>query len=100
MSITVMLIVISAPGTIPKCLERGLEELVIGGPNRDHPNYIMVKISQNTEKSSKDLMRLAATPDSNERPSVKAGDKTSQDVLREIINNLVYMNDIKLFCQK
>ena len=56
--ITVIPIVISAPGTIPNGLVQGLDDLEI---NRDHPNNNIIKIGQNTEKSPKDLKRLAVT---------------------------------------
>ena len=33
--------------------------------NGDHPNYSIIKIGQNTERSPRDLMRLAVTPVEN-----------------------------------
>ena len=56
MGITVILIVIGALVTIPKSLERGLEELKIGGRIE---TIQTIKIGQNTEKSPGDLRRLA-----------------------------------------
>ena len=54
-------IVIGALGTITKGLIQGLENLEISRTNRDHPNYSIVEISQNTEKSPSDLRRLLVT---------------------------------------
>ena len=48
--VTVMPILIGAPGTIPKGLIKRLEDLEIRGGN--HPDDSIVEISQNTEKSS------------------------------------------------
>ena len=48
MQVTVISVVVSALGTVPKGLERGLEQ------KRDHSDYNIVEIRQNTEKSSKD----------------------------------------------
>ena len=48
MKMTVTPIVTDALGTIPKGLGKGLEDLEISG---DHPNYSIIKIGQNTEKS-------------------------------------------------
>ena len=44
---------------------------------RDHPNYSITKNCQDTEKSPRDLRRLAVTH-SSERPSANAGIKNSQ----------------------
>ena len=51
--------VVGALGPIPKCLVWELEELEIRG--REHPNYSIVEVGQNTEKSPKDLRRLVFT---------------------------------------
>ena len=58
MKVTVIPIILGALGTVPKGLERRLEELQIGG---DYPDYIFVKVGQNTEKSPGDQKRLAVT---------------------------------------
>ena len=57
--VSVIRIVIGAVETVPKSLERGLEELEIGG--RIDPNYSIVEIGQNTEKCPVDLTRLVVT---------------------------------------
>ena len=44
-------------GMILKGLVKELEDLEIG----DHPNYSIIEVSQNTEKSPGDLRRLAIT---------------------------------------
>ena len=48
MIIIMMIIVIGALGTIPKGLVRGLGEFKIRG--RDHPNYSIFEVRQNTER--------------------------------------------------
>ena len=60
MKLTMIPIIIGALGMIPKGLVWGLEELEIR-ISRDHLNYSIVKIGQNTEKSPGDLRRLAVT---------------------------------------
>ena len=45
--------------------------------NRDHPNYSIVEIGQNTKKSRGDLSRLADTHSSS-KPSANAGAKNTQ----------------------
>ena len=52
MKVTVIPILIGALGTVIKGLVQGLE---------DHPNYCIIEIGQNTQKSHGDLMRLAIT---------------------------------------
>ena len=54
MKVTIIPIVIGVLGTIPKELIKGLEDLEIKG-RRDHPDYSISRISQNTEKSPGDL---------------------------------------------
>ena len=44
----------------------------------DHPNYSIVEISQNTEKSPGDLKRLAVTQTPVKKPSVNTGVKNYQ----------------------
>ena len=48
--------------------------------SEDHPNYSIVKIDQNTEKSPGDLRRLAVTQNSCERKSANTDVKNSQGV--------------------
>ncbi len=52
--VTVISIETCALGKMPKGLVKGRENLEI----RDHPNYSIIKIGQNTEKSPGDLRRL------------------------------------------
>ena len=52
-------IVAGAPGMVPKCLEKGLEQLE--SEKEMTANYSIVKIAQNTKKSPRDLSRLAFT---------------------------------------
>ena len=60
--VTVIPIIIGALGTVTKGSVHGLKELEIRDEtNRNHLNYCIVKISQNTEKSFGDLWRLAVT---------------------------------------
>ena len=40
--------------------------------SRNHPNYSLVKICKNTEKSPEDLQRLAVAQTSVEKPSANA----------------------------
>ena len=44
----------------------------------DYPNYSIIKIVQNTEKSPGDLRRFAVTQDPSGKPSANAGVKNSQ----------------------
>ena len=61
MKMTVIPILISALSTVPKGLVKGLENLEKNWISGDHPNYNIIKIGQNTEKSPGDLRRLAVT---------------------------------------
>ena len=61
MKVTVIPIVICAIGTVTKGLVQGLEDLEIKR-RREHPNYNIIEIGHNTEKSPVDLRRLAVTP--------------------------------------
>ena len=54
MKVTVLPIVTGALGTVTKCFVQGLEVLEI----RDYPNYGVVEMGQNTEKSPGDLISL------------------------------------------
>ena len=58
--VTVIPIVISALGTVPKYFEAG-ERVGNRRKNGNHPNYSIVEIGKNTEKSAGDQRRLAVT---------------------------------------
>ena len=58
MKVTVIPIILGALRTILKSLGKGPEDFEIIG---DYPNYSIIKINQNTEKSPGDLRRLAVT---------------------------------------
>ena len=53
-------VAISALSSVTKGLVQGLEDLEKRG-RADHPNYSIIKISQNTEKSPGDLRKLNVT---------------------------------------
>ena len=74
MKMTVLPIVNGALGTITK----GIRELGNKRTSRDHPDYSIIKISQNTEKSPGDLRKFAVTQNSSEKPLVNAGVKNFQ----------------------
>ena len=57
--VTMILIVVGAPGTVPKGLEKRLEELEIRRGIEKPPDYIIVEIGQKNEKSHGELRRLA-----------------------------------------
>ena len=59
MKVTVTPIVISDFDTVTKGWIQGLEDLEITGG--DHPNYNIIGIGQNTEKSHGNWRRLAVT---------------------------------------
>ena len=60
--VTIIPIVIGPFGTVTKGLQKGLEDLEVGGgASGDHPNYYIIENGQNTEKSPIDLRRLAVT---------------------------------------
>ena len=62
MSVSVVTIVPGALGTVPS--GKGVKEARrVGnrGTNRNRPNYSIVKMDQNTEKSHRDLRKLAIT---------------------------------------
>ena len=61
--------------------------------SRDHPNYSIIKISQNAEKSPGDLRRLAVTQNPSERPSANADIKLLQGIIMIIIMKII-MADI------
>ena len=57
MKVSMIPLVVGALGTILKGLVKRLKDLEI----RDHPDYNITEISQNTEKNPGDLRRLAVT---------------------------------------
>ena len=59
MKVTIIPITIGAFGTVTKEFLKLLEDLAIKW--RDHPNYNIIEIGQNTVKSPRDLMSLALT---------------------------------------
>ena len=61
MKVTVSAVVIGV-GYIHQKIGTGTGDLEIKRTCRDHPNSSIIKIDQNTEKSSGDLRRLAVTP--------------------------------------
>ena len=61
MKVMVKAIVIGAHGTVTKILVQGLEDLEIKWTSGDPPNYGIIEIGQNTEKSPVDFRRLAVT---------------------------------------
>ena len=54
-------IVIGALGTVTKGLIQELKDWEIKRASENHPNYSIIEIGQNTEKSPGDLRRLAVT---------------------------------------
>ena len=58
MKVTIIPIVIGVLGTVTKGLLKGVGNKRTNG---DHPNYCIIEIGQNTEKSPRDLKRLAVT---------------------------------------
>ena len=69
MKVTVIPIVIGALGKISKGLVKGLKKFRNQRASRDHPDYSIAKIGQNTEKSLGDL-RKQSHSNSSERPSL------------------------------
>ena len=59
MKLTGMPIVMGALGTILKGLLKELEDIEIKRTGRNHQDYSIIKIGQNTEKSPGDLRKLA-----------------------------------------
>ena len=59
--VTIIIIVISAFGTVTKGLGKGLGGLGGRGTSGDHRNYSIIENGQNTEKSPGNLNRLAVT---------------------------------------
>ena len=61
MKVTIVPILIAAFGTVTKGLLKKTGELGNMRTSGDHPNYCIIEIGQNTEKSNGDLMRLAVS---------------------------------------
>ena len=78
MKVTVIPIIIGALSTVSKRLVQGLEDLENKKTTRDHPNYRIIKIGQNTEKSPGDLKRLGYHSNSSEKLSADAGVRNSK----------------------
>ena len=76
MKVTFIPIVIGAINTVTEGLVKGLEGLGDKRMSGVHPNYSIIKVNQNTEKSPGDLRRLAVT----QTPVKDAEVKNSQEV--------------------
>ena len=61
MKVTVITIIIGALGTVTKGLTQGLENWKIKRMSRDHPNYSIIKNSQNPAENSGDMRRFSIT---------------------------------------
>ena len=61
MKVTIILIVIDAFGTVHQRINKRTGELGNKWTTGDHPNYYIIENGQNTEKSPRDLRRLAVT---------------------------------------
>ena len=61
MKVTIIPIVIGAFGTVTKGLQKGLEDLEVGGRVETIQTITLLENGQNTEKSPGDLRRLAVT---------------------------------------
>ena len=62
----------------PQRIGKGTGRLRNERTGENHPDYSIIKIGQNTEKSPGDLRRLAVTQTSVKKPSTNAGVKNSQ----------------------
>ena len=80
MQVTVILIITGVQRTVRKGFVKRLEKLENRKTSPDHPNYSITQISQNTEKSSGDLIGFPVT-DFSERLSANACVKNSQGVI-------------------
>ena len=58
MKVTVIPIVIGALGAIPKRIGKGTRRLGNNQTSEDHPNYSIINIDQNAEKTWGDLLSL------------------------------------------
>ena len=59
--VPVKVIMVGVLGTVPKGFDERLEKLEIKEKNRNHPDYSIVEIGQNTRMSPGDLRKIAAT---------------------------------------
>ena len=69
----------------PQRIGKGTGRLGNKRTNGDHPDYSIIKIGQNTEKSTGDLRRLAVTPNTSEKLSANGGMKNSQMSKKKMI---------------
>ena len=81
MKLTVILIITGALGTVPKRFVNGLEDLEM---NWNYPEYSIIKIGQNTEKSTGDL-RLAVTQTPVKNDQLMLVRKTLKEIIIIII---------------
>ena len=80
MKVTVLPIVVGALGTVTKGLVKSIRGLRNKRSSGDHPNYSIVEIDQNTEKSPGDSRRLIVTKTQSEIPSANADVRNSQGI--------------------
>ena len=66
MKMTMIPVITGALGTITKSMVNRLEDLEITGQVETIPDYSIIKRGQNSNKSSRDLRRLAVTQTSVE----------------------------------
>ena len=71
MKVTVIPFAIGALGTISKGMVKGQENLE---KSEDHQAYSIIKISQNTDKSSVDLEEICCHSNSSGKPSANVDD--------------------------
>ena len=87
MKVTVFPNLIGAIGTVTKALVMG--RFGYRKTSRHHPNYSIINVGHNTEKSPGDLKRLAVTQ-TTDTPPVNAGMKNSQWSMNNNNNNDIY----------
>ena len=87
MKVMMIPVVIGALGTIPKGRETG--RLGNKRTRVNHPDYSIIKISQNSEKVPGDLETWCHS-DSREKPSVNVGVKNSQRNNNNNNNNIIF----------
>ena len=92
MKLTVIPIVISAPGMITKGSVRSQEEMEIRGRAETIQTYSIVKVSQITEKNSGDLKRLTVSQTPVKGHQLKLVWKNSQGVPDIVIMVRVFAN--------
>ena len=84
MKVTIIPIVIGALDTVTQGLVPGLEDLV-KRMSEDHPNYSIIEIGQNTEKSPGELKRLAVTQTPVRNHRLMLAGKTRKGIIIIII---------------